>query len=281
MEGKTSANIEHTTSRNNYSHFFFHLLYRLFFSPAIILHYIYVTTTKSIHLQGTTTTMFVLNSGRETQTPFLFIWSVSPNTHFLYIHRASLYTTMEKKTFWVFWGYFVLLLRLITVLGGIKAPLISVRYPWEILHWRFLWKWHFIKILQATETQVTDLGDACLLNIYSVRPFNRLHLAPTLLDPGSCGAPQCRRPSKHPRHLLRPHPRTQGHFKERARGARAHGAGVGGWRTVKCSFPIYFLKVPHAYIIYGEPPTQADGKISCNLSSLSSQARLRVHELGV
>lgn len=104
---------------------------------------------------------------------------------------------------------------------------------------------HFIKTLQATETQVTDLGDACLLNIYSVRPFNRLHLAPTLLDPASCGAPQRRRPSKHPRHLLRPHPRTQGHFKERARGARAHGAGVGGWvEDSQMFFPDLFLKSP-------------------------------------
>lgn len=74
MEGKTSANTECTTSRNNYSHFFSHLLYRFFFSPAIILHYIYVTTTESIHPQGTTTTTtFALNIVRETQTPFLFI----------------------------------------------------------------------------------------------------------------------------------------------------------------------------------------------------------------
>lgn len=43
--------------KTNYSYFFFHLLYRFFFSPEIILHYSF-TTTESIHPQGTTTTTF-------------------------------------------------------------------------------------------------------------------------------------------------------------------------------------------------------------------------------
>lgn len=79
------------------------------------------------HPQATTNKHFRINSDR----------SVSWNTHFLYIQRANVYTTMENKTFGAN-GVELFCFAFKVNYGsgrGVKAPLISAWYYWKILHW--------------------------------------------------------------------------------------------------------------------------------------------------
>lgn len=140
MEEKTSANIERTTAKNNYSHFFSHLLYRFFFSSNYSSLYLSYNHRKHpsprYHHHHN---LRIKQWQGDTNTISFHLKRLPKHPLPLHSLRKSLYHDGKENVLshWR-WGYFVLLLRLITVPGGIKAPLISVRYPWEILHWRFL-----------------------------------------------------------------------------------------------------------------------------------------------
>lgn len=97
-----------------------------------------------------------------------------------------------------------------------------------------------------------DLVDTCLLNIYSLR-LSPFPLAPTFLVPGSCGTPQRRCPSMHLHHRHRHIPEPKDISKK----------GGGG----QIPSPFYSIKAPPPQKRkYGDPGTQGNGKISCNLS---------------
>lgn len=137
-EGKTSSNIERTTSKNNYSPFFiyftgFSFLQQLFFTRATLQ-----PPKASIPKVPPPQRSHYTVSGRH-KHPFFNLKCLPKHLLPLHSSRKCLYPDGKENVLshWR-WGYFVLLLRLITVLGGIKAPLISTRYPWEILHWLFL-----------------------------------------------------------------------------------------------------------------------------------------------